>query len=459
MGTAIDIQCIKLPSLPAAAAKVIALVQDPDVDVQALGKVIEYDPALAARLVRLANGSLFGMTRDISSVRQAIVILGLRTVKLAALSFTLLDSLGPNSRSTAMAHCWRRILTNAMACRLLGPLFELDAEEAFLAGLMQDIGSLVCAQNLGPKFLELVERSCDENEPDLEVLEREIFGVSHVEVSVKLMEHWRLPNRLTMAIKELEDVDLKAAFEAKHRDLPVLLATAAAISGFLLKPSVKNLDQFNLVSDAFGESSSEVDKFLQKLEMQVVEMAELLELNLPEGMDYETILDRARELSKDLRVENREQLPLRVRQELARAKRENCCLSLLFLRLMTVSQLAKAGQTQEAEKLQHIAARHLQEVTRECDAIFRLNLSTFCLLATNTPMEGVERLIQRLMSKLGSTNIDVGGETIDVQFAFGVVIRDKDSKNDVNVESFLLKANDNLSDAIQRHELVVTTTF
>jgi GGDEF domain-containing protein len=193
--------------------------------------------------------------------------------------------------------------------------------------------------------------------------------------------------------------------------------------------------------------------------MQVVEMAELLELNLPEGMDYETILDRARELSKDLRVENREQLPLRVRQELARAKRENWCLSLLFLRLMTVSQLAKAGQTHEAEKLQHIAARHLQEVTRECDAIFRLNLSTFCLMATNTPMEGVERLIQRLMAKLGATTVEVGGDTIEVQFAFGVVLRDKDSKNDVNVESFLLKANDNLSDAIQRHELVVTTTF
>lgn len=459
MPTTLDLTDVKLPSLPSAAVKILELVQDPDVDVQALGKTIELDPALAARVVRLANSSLFGLTREISSVRQALVILGLRTVKLAALSFTLLDSLGKSVKAKSLAHCWRQILTNAMGCRLLGSLFEIDPEEGFLAGLMQDIGLLVCAQNLGKDYLDLYESSMHEDSPQLEVLEREKLGFSHTDVSVQLIEQWRLPPKLSDAIREHEKIDLRVAFEESRRDLAVLLATAESISGFLLKPTNANLDRFNVVADAFGELSSEIDKFVQRLEMQVGEMAELLELDLPKNSSYEEVLQRARELTKDLRVENREQLPLRVRQELSRGKRENSPLSLVLLRVLTVSQLAKGGHPEEADRLQNIVGRHLQDITRESDALFRLNLSTFAVLACNTPTEGVDRLLQRLMPKLQPVSIEVLSEKVAAKFAIGVVTVPKDSKAEVNVESFLLKANDNLADAIQNNELVVSTVF
>jgi HD-like signal output (HDOD) protein len=143
----------ELPSLPRAALNVISLVQDPDVDLQSLSKAIEVDPALASRIVRLANSSLFGLSREISSVRQAMVILGLRTVKIAALSFTLMPAL-PSKRADAklLATCWQRILTNAMACRMLAKLFHIDVEEAFLAGLMQDVGVMVFANTDSEKY-------------------------------------------------------------------------------------------------------------------------------------------------------------------------------------------------------------------------------------------------------------------------------------------------------------------
>lgn len=459
MPTRLDLTDVKIPSLPAAAVKILQLVQDPDVDVQSLGKTIELDPALAARVVRLANSSLFGLTREISSVRQALVILGLRTVKLAALSFTLLDSLGKGAKATRIALCWRQILTNAMGCRLLGAFFDIDPEEGFLAGLMQDIGLLVCAQSFGKDYLDVYERSMREESPQLEVLERETFGFTHTDVGVQLIEQWRLPPKLADAIREHETIDLRLAFEESRRDLSVLLATAESISGFLLKPTSANLERFNVVADSFGELSSEVDKFVQRLEMQVGEMADLLELDLPKDSSYEAILQQARELSRDLRVENREQLPLRVRQELARAKRENSPLSLILLRVTTVSQLAKSGHPEEADRLQQIVSRHLQDVTRECDALFRLNLSTFSILACNTPMTGVERLVQRLMPKLQPAFVEVTSERVPAKFAIGVVTYAKDSKSDVNVEAFLLKANDNLADAIQSNQLVVSTVF
>jgi HD-like signal output (HDOD) protein/GGDEF domain-containing protein len=459
MASTLQLTDLKLPTLPVAAMKVLELVQDPDVDVQALGKVIEYDPALAARLVRLSNSSLFGLSREISSVRQALVILGLRTVKLAALSFTLLDSFVASGGKDSMSHCWRQIITNAMASRLLAPLFKVDPEEAFLAGLMQDIGSLICAQALGAKYLNIVELSKEEANPDLAHYEREAFGFSHTDASVQLLEHWRLPHRITEAVRDHEDVDLKVALSERRQDLTTILATADAVTSFLLKPSAEHLERFVIVSDGFGDSASEIDKFVQKLEMQVEEMAELLDLKLPAGVSYEDVAARARELSKDLRVESREQLPLRVRQELARSQRENTCLSLVLLRVTTASQLAKAGHNNEAEALQKQVARMIQDITRESDALFRLNLSTFCVVAVSTPMEGVETMVQRLIPKLQKATVNLDGQEVPAKFAFGVVVRTESSTQETNVESFLLKGNDNLADAVNRGELMVASTF
>ncbi|MBY0589258.1 HDOD domain-containing protein [bacterium] len=459
MASTLQLTNLKLPTLPVAAMKVLELVQDPDVDVQSLGKVIEYDPAMAARLVRLANSSLFGLTREISSVRQALVILGLRTVKLAALSFTLLETLVDKSGKNSLAHCWRSIITNAMASRLLAPLFKIDPEEAFLAGLMQDIGGLICAQSFGPKYLEFVEKAKEECNPDISIYEQKEYGFTHTDVSVQLLEHWRLPSRIIEAVREHEQVDLKVALEEKRQELSLVLATSDAITSFLLKPSTEHLDRFVIVADGFGDSASEIDKFVQKLEMQVDEMAELLELKLPSGVSYEDVAAKARELSKDLRVEGREQLPLRVRQELARSQRENSCLALVLLRVTTASQLAKAGHNDEAEKLQRSVARMLQEITRESDALFRLNLSTFCVLATSTPMEGVETMVQRLIPKLQKATVTLDGQEVPAKFAFGVVVRSESAPADVNVESFLLKANDNLADAVQKGEFLSATTL
>jgi HD-like signal output (HDOD) protein/GGDEF domain-containing protein len=459
MPTTLQLTDLKLPTLPVAAMKVLELVQDPDVDVQSLGKVIEYDPALAARLVRLSNSSLFGLSREISSVRQALVILGLRTVKLAALSFTLLDSFVAKDGKSSLSQCWRQIITNAMASRLLAPLFKVDPEEAFLAGLMQDIGMLICAQAFGAKYLHIVEQAKDEANPDLMQFEREAFGFSHTDASVQLLEHWRLPSRITEAVRDHEETDLKVALAEKRCDLTTILSTADAITSFLLKPSPEHLERFVIVSDGFGDSASEIDKFVQKLEMQVDEMAELLDLKLPGGVSYEDVAARARELSKDLRVEGREQLPLRVRQELARSQREKTCLALILLRITTASQLAKASMSDEAEKLQKSVARMVQDITRESDALFRLNLSTFCVVAGNTPMDGVDTLIQRLIPKLQKATAKIDGQEVPARFAFGVVVRPESSAQEVNVESFLLKANDNLADAVNRGELMVASSF
>lgn len=460
MPTTLDLTNVKIPSLPVAAVKILELVQDPDVDVQALGRTIELDPALSARIVRLANSSLFGLTREISSVRQALVILGLRTVKLAALSFTLVDSLGKGAKAESMSACWRQILSNAMACRMLGKLFEIDPEEGFLGGLMQDIGLLVCAESLGKDYLDLFDSSMsDASAKTFDQMEKDRFGVAHTEVGAELIEQWRLPPRLATAIREHAEMDLAAAYRDGRKDLSVLLATADAISGFLLRPTPSNLERFNVVAESFGDLSSEIDKFVQRLEMQVGEMAELLELELPANRTFEEILEKARELSKDLRVESRDGLPLRVRQELARAKREKSPVSVVLLRLTSVSQLAKSGRADAAERLHQAAARILQSVTRECDALFRLNLSTFCILAANASKEGVERLQQRLIPELQKAWVEVGSEKVYARFVFGVVTLEAESTSDVAVEAFLLKANDNLAEAQAKGEIVVSTVF
>lgn len=438
------VEQFELPSLPRAALKVVSLIQDPEVDLPTLGKAIELDPALASRLVRLSNSSLFGLSREISSVRQAMVILGLRTVKMAALSFTLLPAI-PTSKQDerTLAACWRRLLTNAMACRLLAKLFAIDQEEAFLAGLLQDIGLMVFAHGAPREYGELLEDAQLEEAPSLVELEREIFGGDHAAIGAKLLERWSLPVALVDAVRRHHEVTLTDDLANHERDLAMLLSVADSVTEFLLNPTNRNLERFTDLSIYFGESTSEVDQFVQRLEMQVQELAGMLDLKLPEGDSYESVLARARDLSRNFKVLHREALPLRLRQELSMARRQDWCISIVLVQARNAQRLDKENKESARAALVDQIGQFLQESCRDCDSLFRLSTDIFAILAPNTALEGATTLIQRLVPRLTDHAIVVDGKKVPADSVFGVVCVNP-REDDLDVEMILRTAVNNL---------------
>ena len=138
----------ELPSLPAVAVEVLRLTQSENASVAQIAQVIQRDPALTCKLLKTANSSLFGMPRTISSVQQAMMVLGLRTVKVLVLGFSLVEAMnGEKSGQFDYVAYWRRSLTTAIAARLLAEKHNRDlADEAFVSGLLCDIGIMAAAR-------------------------------------------------------------------------------------------------------------------------------------------------------------------------------------------------------------------------------------------------------------------------------------------------------------------------
>ncbi|MFO0947727.1 MAG: HDOD domain-containing protein [Planctomycetota bacterium] len=446
----------ELPSLPRAALQVINLIQNPDVDLQQLSKAVEVDPALAMRIVRLSNSSLFGLSREIASVRQAMVILGLRTVKVAALSFTLLQSLPSTGTNEILANCWKRILINALGCRLLAKLFKIDMEEAFLAGLLQDIGILVMASNVSEEYAAICEKSLSDNAPAMHEIEKEQFGIDHGELGAKLIERWSLPNTLAQAVREHSHLPVVKALEENRRDLVVLMAVAESVTDFLVNPTIKNLETFDAVSSCFGEYSSQVDKFVQHLEIQVTEMAELLDLNLPSGESYEKILQRARDLSKNMRVLHRDALPMRMRQEFAMAKRQQWYLSLALVQVNQAVKLEKENREHERVAIVDEVATALQEMSRDCDSLFRLSMDVFAILAPNTPQTGAESMCQRILNLMSSRSAEVDGRNLPLDITIATVTMEPDD-DESDGDTLLRQSVANLKEARSTSKTICTT--
>lgn len=204
LATLLD-RCPDLPTPPGVALRVIALAQDPKADLNATADAIGLDPALAARILRIANSPLFASAtrRPPETVSRALALLGLNAALTLALGFSLATTMrGGGQVAAAREQYWRRSVLSAMAARLLGEDAGLDRpEELMLAGLLQDIGALALMQVLPERYTLL-----DPGPPGLAPLARErtLFGSDHAEVGAWLAARWNLPAWLQDSIARHE---------------------------------------------------------------------------------------------------------------------------------------------------------------------------------------------------------------------------------------------------------------
>ena len=140
-----------LPSLPEVAVRVLEIVDNPRASASELSRAISLDPALTARVMRLANSDLYGFTRRIGSTVQAVTVLGFSQVRSVVLTISILDIFSRQGRERNHPHrqIWEHSLACAVAARLLASRARLcPPEEAFVTGLLHDLGKIVLAAAL-----------------------------------------------------------------------------------------------------------------------------------------------------------------------------------------------------------------------------------------------------------------------------------------------------------------------
>jgi putative nucleotidyltransferase with HDIG domain len=186
---------ISLPTLPTVVSKMIQLVDNPKTSASSLARLIYTDQALTARILKLANSAYYGFPREISTVNMAIVVLGFNTVKEMGLSLSVFEFFKDGSSDSAfdISRFWQHSIGCGSAARMLARRLNYHLTgEAFVAGLLHDIGKVILRQYLPKEFLSIIDR-VSRNNSDLDQAELDVVGTSHAQVGAWLAEKWNLP--------------------------------------------------------------------------------------------------------------------------------------------------------------------------------------------------------------------------------------------------------------------------
>lgn len=192
-----------MPALPAAAMKLVKLVHDPDHDVREIVQALQYDPACTSAVLRLCNSAAMGMSREATSLMQAVVLLGNR--RLAALVVTaqfrgylVAEQDGYDLRIGGLR---RHAIGTALAAESLTEKVGFQERGTlFAAALLHDIGKLALDRFVGEAYEDIDRKVREENLSFSEAEER-ILDADHAEVGAMLAEHWGLSETIVRAIR------------------------------------------------------------------------------------------------------------------------------------------------------------------------------------------------------------------------------------------------------------------
>ncbi len=190
-----------LPALPQVATKVVGLINDPSATARELERVISRDQATTAKVLRIANSAFYGVRGEISTLSRAIVILGfntLRSVVLTSVSETLHSTKSSCFKEKIL---WEHSLAVALAARTIAEQCKYAAsEEAYVGGLLHDIGKVVMDSNLADEYQNVMERVYNDGQSFIDA-ENEVFGFDHTDVGALVVKRWNLAPALVEAVQ------------------------------------------------------------------------------------------------------------------------------------------------------------------------------------------------------------------------------------------------------------------
>jgi putative nucleotidyltransferase with HDIG domain len=196
------------PGMPTTAAKLMPLLRDPDSSLARIEDLIKYDPGLTANLLKLTNSAYFGLPSRISSVRQAILVLGRRRLLQLATTICLsgLMTKSVPGYDLPQGGLWRHSVAVAVAAdQLVRHLKIPQGDEAFTAALLHDIGKLILGEYVRedlPSIQQMVAKGIS-----FDVAEYMVLGTNHAEIGARILESWSMPSELVHAVGWHHDPD------------------------------------------------------------------------------------------------------------------------------------------------------------------------------------------------------------------------------------------------------------
>lgn len=196
---------VSIPTIPTVLTEINAIFSSPDGSAKDAARVIEKDPAIATRVLRLVNSSFYALKNPVSNINLACSIVGLKVIKNVVVQATVLQTFG-NVGSVAAFDAnwlWDHSFKTAVACRMLAERSPANAglakEDAYTCGLIHDIGKLILLDSQADRFVEALQLANKSKLP-LARAEGEVFGFNHAHVGGLLANRWKLAPTVQAAV-------------------------------------------------------------------------------------------------------------------------------------------------------------------------------------------------------------------------------------------------------------------
>jgi HD-like signal output (HDOD) protein/GGDEF domain-containing protein len=281
----------KLYTLPRVALDVMEITSQQSVDVRALKQCVERDPALVSKILRVVNSSFFGMSQQVSDLNQALALLGVKPLKMLVLGFSLAHGSFSRMTGAAAERFWRYALVQAVAARELAEhKLRSCSEEAFIAGLLGDIGMLVLLQELGETYADVIHRAVAARK-DVTVLETAALGYTHHQLTAVMLEGWKLPPTTVRSVTLARQPEADSSLSETDRKLVDILKLARLLADLLVDGQYESLREvIRFGSERFGLGQGALAELAGAINTKITPMAEVFSVELPNDLDYRDVL-------------------------------------------------------------------------------------------------------------------------------------------------------------------------
>lgn len=472
--------CTNLPSLPAVALKIIDASKDPDISLHEISSIISSDPAISAKLLKIANSPLYSQRRSLNNLREALTLLGFNASLTIALSFSLLQSLGGKNK-TNHENYWKRSILAASIARLLGSQLGVkNLEDLFLASLLQDIGILVIQCIKGSPYV--TENAQDLKHLDRIKVEKEMLKVDHSLIGAWLLKSWNLPEYLIKSVLHSHSLNIKEVGQSKDDDC---FHYCVNLSGTLADvwldehPGELLLSALNVAKQVLKVNNDEFNQLIIEIDDSLPDISNMFEISLVSEREREHVIHEARELllersissikqSEDDRrkidsitnrieniekasrldhltkVYNRQYIDQLLEEEFKEAANNSWSLSLAFVDIDNFKLINDTyGHLVGDEILKSISEFFAKNI-RETDVLARYGGDEFLLMLPGSTSDTAKAVLDRLLDLFkGAITLEVKGEDLSARVSIGLATH-MDGIKFNNLKEFIAAADEAL---------------
>jgi putative nucleotidyltransferase with HDIG domain len=263
------------PGMPGTAAKLLPLLDNSDSTVSEIESILKYDPGLTANILKLTNSAYFGIPTRVSSVKQAIVLLGWKRL----LQVVTTICMSPLMKKTvpgydlAGGELWRHSIAVSVAAEILVKALKIrHADEVFTAALLHDVGKLILGSFV-KKDLDQIETMVTKG-ITFDVAESMVLGTNHAEVGGQILHKWSFPAELVNAVQWHHDPE-SCENSCVLSDIVHVANTLGLMTGFGKAEEGIDIEPFGPVADRLGFKADHLETMAQQTSEGIKKLSDL----------------------------------------------------------------------------------------------------------------------------------------------------------------------------------------